>query len=115
MKAMKLVSSASLIIGAALSLAACGQSNKNATKSAKKSPEQMPQKTAKKGGTFKLDKNAKGFPFNLKKANQLLDKAGYKKKGKWRVQPNGKPLNIHFLTNLSTTTKLQTGLTESHF
>ena len=82
MKAMKLVSSASLIIGAALSLAACGQSNKNATKSAKKFPEQMPQKTAKKGGTFKLDKNAKGFPYNLKKANQLLDKAGYKKKGK---------------------------------
>lgn len=42
-----------------------------------------------------FDKNAKGFPYNLKKANQLLDKAGYKKKGKWRVQPNGKPLNIH--------------------
>lgn len=164
---MKLVSSASLIVGAALSLAACGQNNKSATKSAKKFPEQTAQKAAKKGGTlnytietdtpfkgtfdsqlsvdqvdsdvmqfgneslfdtdnnykinnkgaatFKLDKNAKGFPFNLKKANQLLDKAGYKKKGKWRVQPNGKPLNIHFLTNLSTTTKLQTGLTESHF
>ena len=29
-----------------------------------------------------FDKNAKGFPYNLKKANQLLDKAGYKKKGK---------------------------------
>ena len=42
-----------------------------------------------------FDKNAKGFPYNLKKANQLLDKAGYKKKGKWRVQPNGKPLSIH--------------------
>lgn len=41
-----------------------------------------------------FDKNAKGFPYNLKKANQLLDKAGYKKKGKWRVQPNGKPLKI---------------------
>lgn len=41
--------------------------------------------------------NAKGYTYNLKKANQLLDKAGYKKKGKWRVQPNGKPLNIHFL------------------
>ena len=52
MKAMKLVSSASLIIGAALSLAACGQSNKDATKSAKKFPEQTPQKTAKKGGTL---------------------------------------------------------------
>lgn len=42
-----------------------------------------------------FDKNAKGFPYNLKKANQLLAKAGYKKKGKWRVQPNGKPLSIH--------------------
>lgn len=49
--------------------------------------------TAQFGDYF--DKNAKGFPYNLKKANQLLDKAGYKKKGKWRVQPNGKPLNIH--------------------
>lgn len=44
-----------------------------------------------------FDKNAKGFPYNLKKANELLDKAGYKKKENWRVQPNGKPLNIHFL------------------
>lgn len=26
-----------------------------------------------------------------------MDKAGYKKKGKWRVQPNGKPLKITFL------------------
>ncbi|AWM75499.1 oligopeptide ABC transporter substrate-binding protein [Lactobacillus kimbladii] len=39
----------------------------------------------------------KGYTYNLKKANQLLDKAGYKKKGKWRVQPNGKPLKIHLL------------------
>ena len=43
------------------------------------------------------DKSAKGYGYNLKKANQLLDKAGYKKKGKWRVQPNGKPLTINFL------------------
>ena len=42
-----------------------------------------------------FDKNAQGFPYNLKKANQLLNQAGYKKKGKWRVQPNGKPLSIH--------------------
>ncbi|MBD5431749.1 MAG: oligopeptide ABC transporter substrate-binding protein [Lactobacillus sp.] len=42
-----------------------------------------------------FDKDVKGYPYNLKKANQLLDKAGYKKKGKWRVQPNGKPLVIH--------------------
>lgn len=40
------------------------------------------------------DKKLKGFPYNLKKAEKLLDKAGYKKKGKWRVQPNGKPLTI---------------------
>lgn len=42
-----------------------------------------------------FNKNAKGYTYNLKKANQLLEKGGYKKKGKWRVQPNGKPLNIH--------------------
>lgn len=47
---------------------------------------------------FKQYYNAseKGFPLNIKKANQLLDKAGYKKQGKWRVQPNGKPLTIYF-------------------
>ncbi|WEV36328.1 oligopeptide ABC transporter substrate-binding protein [Lactobacillus sp. ESL0677] len=44
-----------------------------------------------------FDKNSKGYPYNLKKATQILDQAGYKKKGKWRVQPNGKPLTIHFL------------------
>lgn len=44
-----------------------------------------------------FDKDAKGYHYNLKKANQLLDKAGYKKKGKWRVQPNGKPLTINFM------------------
>ena len=41
------------------------------------------------------DKSEKGFDYNLKKANEILDKAGYKKKGKWRVQPNGKPLTIN--------------------
>lgn len=44
------------------------------------------------------DSSVKGYDYNLKKANQLLDKAGYKKKGKWRVQPNGKPLVLHFAT-----------------
>ncbi|WEV70320.1 oligopeptide ABC transporter substrate-binding protein [Lactobacillus sp. ESL0785] len=44
-----------------------------------------------------FDKSAKGYTYNLKKANQLLDQANYKKKGKWRVQPNGKPLTIHLL------------------
>ncbi|GFZ27231.1 oligopeptide ABC transporter substrate-binding protein [Lactobacillus corticis] len=41
------------------------------------------------------DSSAKGYNYNLKKAEKILDKAGYKKKGKWRVQPNGKPLTIH--------------------
>lgn len=36
------------------------------------------------------------YTLNISKANKLLDKAGYKKKGKWRVQPNGKPLVINF-------------------
>lgn len=42
-----------------------------------------------------FDKNAKGYSYNLKKANSILDKAGYKKKGKWRRQPNGQPLTIN--------------------
>ncbi|WP_270262791.1 oligopeptide ABC transporter substrate-binding protein [Lactobacillus panisapium] len=46
-----------------------------------------------------FDKDAKGYDYNLKKANELLDKAGYKKKGKWRVQPNGKPLKIKILVS----------------
>ncbi|GAD17336.1 oligopeptide ABC transporter substrate-binding protein [Lentilactobacillus otakiensis] len=37
-----------------------------------------------------------GFKYNMKKAKSLLDKAGYKKDGKWRTDPNGKKLVIHF-------------------
>ncbi|BDR60670.1 oligopeptide ABC transporter substrate-binding protein [Lactobacillus xylocopicola] len=44
-----------------------------------------------------FDKSIKGYTYNLKKANEILDKAGYKKKGKWRVQPNGKPLKIKLM------------------
>lgn len=42
------------------------------------------------------DSKAAGFPYNMKKAKSLLDKAGYKKHGKWRTDPNGKKLVIHF-------------------
>lgn len=41
-----------------------------------------------------FDKDVKGYTYNIKKGNELLDKAGYKKKGTYRVQPNGKPLTI---------------------
>ncbi len=41
-----------------------------------------------------FDKNVKGYTYNIKKGNELLDKAGYKKKGTYRVQPNGKSLTI---------------------
>lgn len=51
------------------------------------------------------DKSAKGYDFNLKKANEILDKAGYKKKGKWRVQPNGKPLTIYVAAMTGDSTK----------
>ncbi|MCO6535591.1 MAG: oligopeptide ABC transporter substrate-binding protein [Lactobacillus panisapium] len=44
-----------------------------------------------------FDKSNKGYTYNIKKANQILDKAGYKKKGKWRTTPEGKPLTINFL------------------
>lgn len=43
------------------------------------------------------DKSVKGFPLNIKKANALLDKAGYKKKKgeTYRRDPNGNKLTIH--------------------
>lgn len=48
--------------------------------------------------TFKnvYDAKAPGFKYNMKKAKSLLNKAGYKKQGKWRTQPNGKKLTIYF-------------------
>ncbi|CAJ2230948.1 oligopeptide ABC transporter substrate-binding protein [Companilactobacillus paralimentarius] len=53
------------------------------------------------------DKSAKGYPLDIKKANSLLDKAGYKKRNgsKWRSDPNGKKLTIHFgaMTSSATT------------
>lgn len=44
------------------------------------------------------DSSEKGFPLNLKKAKQLLNEAGYKKRNgsKWRSDPNGKKLTIYF-------------------
>lgn len=44
------------------------------------------------------DKDAKGFPQDLDKANKLLDKAGYKKgKDGMRKTPEGKPLKLTLL------------------
>lgn len=54
------------------------------------------------------DKSVKGFPLNIKKANALLDKAGYKKKKgeTYRRDPNGKKLTIH-LAAMSGSTNLE--------
>lgn len=43
------------------------------------------------------DKTIPGYPYDLKKANQLLNKAGYKKRpgASYRSQPNGKKLVIN--------------------
>ncbi|KRL63991.1 oligopeptide ABC transporter substrate-binding protein [Lactobacillus psittaci] len=41
------------------------------------------------------DKNAFHYSYNIKKANQILDKAGFKKKGTYRTLPNGKKLVIY--------------------
>ncbi|AYE39189.1 oligopeptide ABC transporter substrate-binding protein [Companilactobacillus zhachilii] len=53
------------------------------------------------------DKSAKGYTLNIKKANKLLDEAGYKKRNgsKWRSDPKGKPLTIYFgaMTSSATT------------
>lgn len=44
------------------------------------------------------DPELKGYPYDLKKANELLDKAGYKKqKDGYRIRPNGKPLTVRLL------------------
>ncbi|WP_124975787.1 oligopeptide ABC transporter substrate-binding protein [Ligilactobacillus salitolerans] len=40
--------------------------------------------------------SAKHFSYDPQKAAELLDQAGYKKNGKWRTRPNGKPLVIYF-------------------
>lgn len=41
-----------------------------------------------------FNKNVKGYDYNLDKANQLLDEAGYKKNGDYRTDKNGQPLVI---------------------
>ncbi|MCI1290497.1 MAG: oligopeptide ABC transporter substrate-binding protein [Lactobacillus sp.] len=51
------------------------------------------------------DSKIKGYSYNIKKANKILDKAGYKKKGTYRVQPNGKPLTIHFMAMSGSSTQ----------
>ncbi|WP_251716155.1 oligopeptide ABC transporter substrate-binding protein [Lactobacillus agrestimuris] len=51
------------------------------------------------------DKDIKGYTYNIKKGEELLDKAGYKKKGKYRVQPNGKPLTIYLAAMTGSSTQ----------
>ena len=44
------------------------------------------------------DSKAKGYPYNMKKANALLDQAGYKRqKNGYRTRPNGKDLTLRLL------------------
>ena len=52
-----------------------------------------------------FDKNVKGYSYNIKKGNEILDKAGFKKKGTYRVQPNGKPLTIRFAAMTGSSTE----------
>ena len=52
-----------------------------------------------------FDKNVKGYTYNIKKGNEILDKAGFKKKGKYRVQPNGKPLTIRLAAMTGSSTQ----------
>ena len=55
---------------------------------------QVPTLIPKQFGDY-FNPDVKAYTQNLNKANKLLDQAGYKKKGKWRTQPNGKPLTIY--------------------
>ncbi|WP_304651891.1 ABC transporter substrate-binding protein [uncultured Ligilactobacillus sp.] len=48
------------------------------------------------------DHNAKGYPLDLKKANKLLDKAGYRmQKDGYRTLPNGKKFTLKLLAPMS--------------
>ncbi len=48
------------------------------------------------------DHKLKGYPLDLKKANRLLDKAGYKmQKNGYRTLPNGKPFTLKLLAAMS--------------
>ena len=49
--------------------------------------------------------HVKPYTQDLSKANKLLDQAGYKKKGKYRVQPNGKPLTINLAAKAGDSTQ----------
>ena len=55
---------------------------------------QVPTLIPKQFGDY-FNPDVKAYTQNMNKANKLLDQAGYKKKGKWRTQPNGKPLTIY--------------------
>ncbi|MCH4058076.1 MAG: oligopeptide ABC transporter substrate-binding protein [Lactobacillaceae bacterium] len=60
---------------------------------------------------------AVSYDYDPAKAARLLDQAGYRKSGKWRVQPNGKPLVLHFAVKRDSTHKeemVQTYLAEWH-
>jgi len=65
------------------------------------------------------DSAAKGYPLNIKKANKLLDQAGYKKRNgsKWRSDPKGKALKIYFgamTSNAANTASYQDYLQQWH-
>ncbi len=51
------------------------------------------------------NKNLKGYTYNIKKGNQILDKAGFKKKGTYRRLPNGKPLTIRLAAMTGSSTQ----------
>ncbi len=42
-----------------------------------------------------FNSDVKGYDYNIKKANEILDKAGYKKKGEYRQTPEGKDLVVN--------------------
>lgn len=49
------------------------------------------------------DRKAKGYPLNLKKANKLLDKAGFRmQKDGYRTLPNGKKFTLKLLAPMGT-------------
>ncbi|WP_261806872.1 oligopeptide ABC transporter substrate-binding protein [Lapidilactobacillus luobeiensis] len=49
--------------------------------------------------------SAEAYSYDPAEAAKLLDQAGYRKKGKWRTKPNGKPLVLHFAVKRDLTNK----------
>lgn len=66
----------------------------------------IPSLILKQFGPY-YDANIKGYHQNIAKANRLLDQAGFKRRGKYRVRPDGRSLTIRFAAKTGTSGQQQ--------